>query len=427
MSFPTSSSSAATSDKDVVIVAAVRTPLCRSNKGGLVGVPPSALFQAVLQELLIRVPNLDPSSINDICVGNVLMPPSGFAALRMAQLAAGIPQTTSLQTLNRQCASSLQAIASIADSIRSGSIEIGIAAGVESMSLYSMKNIQPPPMEDYTTLPPTALDCLIPMGVTSDTVAHQYHLQRTDLDQLAVASHQKAAAAQAAGKFQSEIVSIQNPITNTIVSADDGIRPSTTPAVLAKLRPAFSPPSGRNGVGVTTAGNSSQTTDGAAAVLLMTRKRAVQLQAPILGVWRSYATVGVPPAIMGVGPAYAIPVALQRANLTTNDIAVYELNEAFASQALWCQNHLQLNPNCVNPNGGAIALGHPLGATGVRLVVSLLYELRRRQHQHNQNNHSGEHRNSSSAPPSPYGVVSMCIGTGMGAAAVLQVEPTSSL
>mmetsp|Transcript_13935 Transcript_13935/g.16863 ORF Transcript_13935/g.16863 Transcript_13935/m.16863 type:complete len:247 (+) Transcript_13935:1-741(+) len=242
---------------------------------------------------------------------------------------------------------------------------------------------------------PEAMDCLTPMGVTSDNVVQEYGLQREDLDVFALQSHQKAAKAQQAGKFQAEIVPVGS------ITHDDGIRPHTTLDVLSKLRPVFSKH------GMTTAGNSSQTTDGAAAILLMTREEATTRQLPILGVWRSYAVKGVPPRIMGIGPAVAIPAALEQVHLTTQDIDVYEINEAFASQATWCIQELQLDPRKVNPNGGAIALGHPLGCTGARQIATLLYELHRTKQR--------------------YGVVSMCIGTGMGAAAVLEVEPQSSL
>lgn len=241
----------------------------------------------------------------------------------------------------------------------------------------------------------TAMECLTPMGVTSENVVQDYGLKRKDLDEFSVRSHQKAAAAQSSGKFDQEIVPVAG------VTKDDGIRPSTTMEVLSKLKPVFK----KNGV--TTAGNSSQTTDGAAAVLLMTRKQAERRGLPILGVWRGFAVKGVPPRIMGIGPAYAIPAVLEQTGLQIGDIDVFEINEAFASQAKWCIDELSIDPVKVNPNGGAIALGHPLGCTGARQVATLLYEMHRTKKR--------------------YGVVSMCIGTGMGAAAVIEVEPQSSL
>lgn len=241
----------------------------------------------------------------------------------------------------------------------------------------------------------TAMDCLIPMGVTSENVVEKYGLQRNKLDAFAVQSHQKAAAARASGKFQREIVPVGN------VARDDGIRPQTTAEILGRLKPVF-----KEG-GVTTAGNSSQTTDGAAAVLLMTRAEANRRGLPILGVWRGYAVKGVPPRVMGIGPAVAIPAVLEQCQITIDDIDVFEINEAFASQATWCVDVLKIDPAKVNPNGGAIALGHPLGCTGARQIATLLHELHRRKQR--------------------FGVVSMCIGTGMGAAAVLEVEPDSRL
>ena len=381
---------------DVVIVAACRTPLCRSRKGKLAKVPPSTLLQTALQGVLERTPGLKPTDIDDICVGNVLLPQSGFAALRMAQVAAGIPASkASLQTVNRQCASGLQAVANIAQRLASGEIQIGIGGGVESMSFNAMKDIQPPQV-DYSGMPREAMDCLLPMGLTSEAVVQDYGLQREDLDAFAAESHRKAAAAQRNGRFRAEIVPVGD------VTEDDGIRPTTTVEILSQLKPAFVPKTG-----ATTAGNSSQTTDGAAAILLTTRAVAQRNHWPILAVWKSLATAGVPPRVMGIGPAVAIPRVLEQCGLTKDDIDVYELNEAFASQATYCRDVLGLDPDKVNPNGGAIALGHPLGCTGARMIATLIYELQRRK--------------------GGYGVVSMCIGTGMGAAAVLQVERSAAL
>lgn len=383
---------------DVVIVCAVRTPLTRARKGALKDVPPSTLLSVVLKECGNYV---DPAEIEDTCVGNVLSPASGAAAFRMAQLAAGFPSSSSLYTTNRQCSSGLQAVANIANSIQAGNIKIGIGAGVESMSTHPMKSI-PPPDVDWKLMKRNkqAMECLTPMGITSENVVKKYGLSREKLDEFAVESHVRAARAQALGKFDAEIVPVGQ------VTKDDGIRGNTTLQVLSKLKPVFDKD------GVTTAGNSSQMTDGAAAVLLMTRAEAERRNLPILGIWRGYAVKGVPPAIMGIGPAVAIPAVLQQTGLNKEDIGVYEINEAFASQASWCIETLKLNPSKVNPNGGAIALGHPLGCTGARQIVTLLNELHGRKER--------------------YGVVSMCIGTGMGAAAVLEVEqsqqsPRSSL
>jgi len=384
---------------DVVIVSALRTPLCRSRKGALAKVPPSTLLTTVLEATLKRT-GVKGEDVQDICLGNCLMPPSGYGAMRMAHIAAGIPaDSTPLSWVNRQCSSGLQAVANIADAITTGKIQIGIGGGVESMSFYPMSSIKPPDV-DWDAMKKShtktaVMDCLIPMGVTSDNVVAQYGLERRDLDKFAVRSHQKAAQARASGKFKNEIVPVGD------VLHDDGIRPQTTEKILGKLKPVFSKD------GRTTAGNSSQTTDGAAVILVMTRAEANVRALPILGVWRGYAVKGVPPRVMGIGPAVAIPAVLKQCNLTAQDIDIFEINEAFASQASWCVDVLNLDPTKVNPNGGAIALGHPLGCTGARQIATLLNELHRRKQK--------------------FGVVSMCIGTGMGAAAVLEVEPESRL
>lgn len=263
-------------------------------------------------------------------------------------------------------------------------------------SIYCRSSIKAPDVDwDVMQAEKTAMDCLIPMGQTSENVVEKYGLQRSKLDAFALSSHQKAAAARAKGKFRNEIAPVGE------VTEDDGIRPGTTMEVLGKLKAVF-----KEG-GSTTAGNSSQTTDGAAAVLLMTRAEAEKRKLPVLGVWRGYAVKGVEPRIMGIGPAVAIPAVLRQCNLTLQDIDIFEINEAFASQASWCIDVLGIDSEKVNPNGGAIALGHPLGCTGARQIATLLNELHRTKKR--------------------YGVVSMCIGTGMGAAAVLEVEPNSRL
>lgn len=250
---------------------------------------------------------------------------------------------------------------------------------------------------------PKAADCLTPMGVTSENVAERFNVSREKQDRMAVESHQKAAAAQKQGLFNAEILPVrtksvdkdgnETPVT---ISADDGVRGGTTMEILAKLKPVF-----KEG-GSTTAGNASQVSDGAAAVLLARRSFAEKHGLPVLGVVRSYAVVGVPPDVMGIGPAYAIPEALRKAGLSVGDIDIYEINEAFASQAVYCVEKLGIPMERVNPKGGAIALGHPLGATGARQIATLLHELKRR------------------GKKGAFGVVSMCIGTGMGAAAVLE-------
>ncbi|CAH6777540.1 3-ketoacyl-CoA thiolase B, peroxisomal [Phodopus roborovskii] len=387
------------SANDVVVVHGRRTPIGRAGRGGFKDTTPDELLSAVLTAVLQDV-KLKPEVLGDISVGNVLQPGAGAVMARIAQFLSDIPETVPLSTVNRQCSSGLQAVANIAGGIRNGSYDIGMACGVESMSLSDRGN--PGNVSSRLLENEKARDCLIPMGITSENVAERFGISRQKQDAFALASQQKAARAQSRGCFQAEIV----PVTATIlddkgnkktvtVSQDEGVRPSTTMEGLAKLKPAF-----KDG-GSTTAGNSSQVSDGAAAVLLARRSKAEELGLPVLGVLRSYAVVGVPPDIMGIGPAYAIPAALQKAGLTVNDIDIFEINEAFASQALYCVEKLGIPAEKVNPLGGAIALGHPLGCTGARQVVTLLNELKRRGRR-------------------AYGVVSMCIGTGMGAAAVFE-------
>ncbi|XP_040102154.1 3-ketoacyl-CoA thiolase, peroxisomal [Oryx dammah] len=387
------------SAEDVVVVHGRRTAIGRSGRGGFKDTTPDELLSAVMTAVLQDV-KLSPAQLGDICVGNVLQPGAGAMMARIAQFLSGIPETVPLLAVNRQCSSGLQAVASIAGGIRNGSYDIGMACGVESMSLADRGN--PGNVTSRLAENEKARDCLIPMGITSENVAERFGISREKQDTFALASQQKAARAQSQGCFQAEIL----PVTTTVrddkgteqsvtVAQDEGIRPGTTMEGLAKLKPAF-----KEG-GSTTAGNSSQVSDGAAAILLARRSKAEELGLPILGVLRSYAVVGVPPDIMGIGPAYAIPVALQKAGLTVDDVDIFEINEAFASQAVYCVEKLKLPLEKVNPLGGAVALGHPLGCTGARQVITLLNELKRRGKR-------------------AYGVVSMCIGTGMGAAAVFE-------
>ncbi|XP_073008668.1 3-ketoacyl-CoA thiolase 2, peroxisomal-like [Typha latifolia] len=387
---------------DVVIVAAYRTAICKSKRGGFKDTPPEDLLASVLKALIDRT-KLNPSEVGDIIVGTVLAPGSQRAIeCRMAAFYAGFPDTVPLRTVNRQCSSGLQAVADVAAAIKAGFYDIGIAAGVESMTVNSVGWSGPvnPKVEIFAQ----ARECLLPMGMTSENVAHRFGVTRQEQDQAAVESHRRAAAAAAAGKFKEEIIPVTTKIIDPktgekkqiTVSADDGIRPDTSMSVLAKLKPAFSKD------GSTTAGNASQVSDGAGAVLLMRRDLAMQKGYPILGVFRSFAAVGVDPAVMGVGPAVAIPAAAKAAGLQIDDIDLYEINEAFASQFVYCCKKLELDPEKVNVNGGAIALGHPLGATGARCVSTLLNEMKRR------------------GKDCRFGIISMCIGSGMGAAAVLE-------
>lgn len=396
---PCGSRAPQTSAEDVVVVHGRRTAIGRGRRGGFKDTTPDELLSAVLTAVLQDM-KLSPSQLGDICVGNVLQPGAGAVMARIAQFLSDIPETVPLSTVNRQCSSGLQAVFSIAGGIRNGSYDIGMACGVESMSMADARN--PGNITSRLVEKEKARDCLIPMGITSENVAERFGISREKQDAFALASQQKAARAQSKGCFRDEIV----PVTTTVcddkgterrvtVAQDEGIRPSTTMEGLAKLKPAF-----KDG-GSTTAGNSSQVSDGAAAILLARRSKAEELGLPILGILRSYAVVGVPPDIMGIGPAYAIPVALQKAGLTVDDVDIFEINEAFASQAVYCIEKLKLPLEKVNPLGGAVALGHPLGCTGARQVITLLNELKRRGNR-------------------AYGVVSMCIGTGMGAAAVFE-------
>lgn len=389
----------ADSPDDVVIVHGRRTAIGRAKRGHFKDTTPDELLSAVMKTVLSDL-NLSPDRLGDICVGNVLQPGAGALMARVAHFLSGFPEEVPVFTVNRQCSSGLQALLNIAGAIRSGTIDLGLACGVESMSLRSMSN--PGDLSSRVTDVDKARDCLMPMGITSENVAEKFGISREKQDAFAVSSHQKAAQAQRLGLFKEEIVPVQTRVLDqsgaeiqVLVSEDEGIRPGTSMEGLSRLRPAFSPE------GSTTAGNSSQVSDGAAAVLLGRRSSVQALGLGVLGVLRGSAVVGVPPDVMGIGPALAIPAALERAGLTVDDIDVFEINEAFASQAVYCVEKLGVPLHKVNPNGGAIALGHPLGCTGARQVVTLLHELRRRNKR-------------------AFGVVSMCIGTGMGAAAVFE-------
>ncbi|XP_061686014.1 3-ketoacyl-CoA thiolase, peroxisomal [Syngnathoides biaculeatus] len=384
---------------DVVVVHGLRTPIGKAKRGAFKDTTPDELLSAVMSAVLKDV-GLSPDLLGDVCVGNVLQPGAGALMARVAQFLSGFPDSVPVYTVNRQCSSGLQAVLNIAGEIRSGSVDLGLACGVESMSLRSIGN--PGDLSSRLVDNDKARDCIIPMGMTSENVAERFGISREKQDAFALTSHQKASRAQASGAFDDEMVPVVAKIVDkdgeerqVTVAKDDGFRPATTLAGLAKLPPAFKPD------GATTAGNSSQVSDGAAAVLLGRRSAVEALGLPVLGVLRASAVVGVPPDIMGIGPAVAIPEALRKAGLSVDDIDVFEINEAFASQAVYCVEKLGIPPEKVNPNGGAIALGHPLGCTGARQLVTMLHHLRR------------QHRRA-------YGVVSMCIGTGMGAAAVFE-------
>jgi len=389
-------------DDDVVIVSAVRTALCKAKKGGFRSTHAEELLSGVLKAAYTRA-NIDPALIEDIAVGNVLPPGGGASAARMAALHAGIPNTTSINTVNRQCSSGLTAINQIANEIRTGQIDFGIGAGVESMSLNYGPRATAESFSPAVLSNQESEDCLLPMGITSENVASDFNVSREVQDAFAARSFQKAATAVKNGYFRNEIVPLKVIVedkdgkeTEVVVSEDDGVRDGVTKESLAKLKPAFD----KNGS--THAGNASQVTDGAAAVVLTRRSLAIKHHLPILGKFVAAATIGVPPRIMGVGPAYAIPKILEKLNLKESDIDFYEINEAFASQAVYSINKIGINEEKVNKWGGAIALGHPLGATGARQVATGLSIAK----------HYGE----------KVFVTSMCIGSGMGMAAVFVSE-----
>jgi acetyl-CoA acyltransferase 1 len=393
-------SASAKHDNDVVIVAALRTAICKAKRGAFKDTHWTDLLAAVLKGVVERA-GIPAKDIEDVQVGTVLPAGGGATEAKMAAFAAGYPIEVALASTNRQCSSGLQAVANIAAGIKAGYFKIGVGAGVESMSTHGFDSgvgkLNASQMSNKL-----AADCLIPMGITSENVASQYGISREAQDNFAAESQKRAAKAQASGLFKEEILPVtvtvkqEDGTTKTVVvDQDDGIRP-TTAEQLGKLRPAFKKD------GSTTAGNSSQVSDGAAAVLLMTRAEANKRGLKIIGKFHTFSVVGVPPHVMGIGPAFAIPPAVKNAGLSLEDIDVYEINEAFASQATYTANKLGLSFDKVNPNGGAIALGHPLGCTGARQVSTLLNQL---------------HRNKQR-----YGVTSMCIGTGMGAAAVFEAE-----
>ncbi|KAK3845944.1 MAG: thiolase-like protein [Linnemannia gamsii] len=411
------------SDDDVVICCAVRTPITRGFKGGLKDTVPEDLLAEVLIALRERT-KLDPTLVEDICVGNVLQPSGGATTSRMAALYAGYPAETSLYTVNRQCASGLQAVVNIANAIETGEIEIGIGAGVESMSLgYGPSAMAAQASERIPRESQEAADCQLSMGMTSENVARDFGIDRKAQDEFAALSFQRAALAQKEGRFKDEIVPVRTFIKDNnkdkkaskdnseikerndeeqttrrpvVISQDDGIRDGVTFESLSKIRPAFLSD------GSTTAGNASQISDGAAAVLLMRRRTAKRLGMPILGKFITSVVRGVQPKYMGIGPAVAIPAVCKKAGIEIKDVDLFELNEAFASQTVYTIRKCGLDTNKVNVNGGALAIGHPLGCTGARQIATLLNELKRRKER--------------------VGIVTMCMATGMGAAAIFENE-----
>jgi acetyl-CoA acyltransferase 1 len=387
---------------DIVVTCALRTAITKGGKGGFKDTAAADLLHGAFKALLERS-KIDPNLVEDIAVGAVLAPGGGATEFRAAALAAGFPVTASTKSLNRQCSSGLQACVDIANQIKCGMIEIGIGAGAESMS----QQYGPQAVTEFSELLEShkeAANCKVPMGVLSEKMAKAKGIPRSDQDAFAASSFQKAVKAQKEGLFDEEIAPLTvkwtDPKTDEekqiTVSKDDGVREGITAESLGKIKAAFSKE------GTIHAGNASQISDGAAAVLLMKRSTAERLGQKIEGKFVQASIVGVPPLMMGVGPAAAIPVVLEKTGLDKSEVDIYEINEAFASQCLYCINELGLDMNKINPKGGAIAFGHPLGVTGARQVSTLLTELRRR----------GEH----------IGVTSMCVGTGMGMAAVWVAE-----
>ncbi|MFI5093971.1 MAG: thiolase family protein [Candidatus Acidiferrales bacterium] len=401
---------------EAVIVSSVRTPVGKAFKGSLRATRPDDLAALAIKEALARVPGLEAKEIDDVILG-CAMPEGeqGMNVARIAALRAGLPIETSAMTVNRFCSSGLQAIAIAAERIRGGSAQVIVAGGTESMTMVPMggNKVSPNPwLVDHSP------DTYINMGLGTEHIARKFGITREQADQFSVESHKKALAAIAAGKFKEETVPVKVKITSVVngngassggarakaapkpttqtftFDTDEGPRADTSLEALAKLKPAF------HVKGTVTAGNSSQMSDGAAAAVVMSEERAKSLGLKPLARFVAYATAGVLPEEFGIGPVAAIPKALKIAGLTLNDISVFELNEAFAAQSLAVIQQAGLDPSHVNPNGGAIALGHPLGCTGAKLMATILRELQRRNGR--------------------YGMVTMCIGGGMGAAGILE-------
>ena len=388
--------------REVVVVSALRTPVGRAFKGTLRSTRPDDLAAIAIKAALERVPKLDTKEIEDVILG-CAMPEGeqGMNVARIAALRAGLPVEVSAMTINRFCSSGLQAIAMAAERIQAGGADVIVAGGTESMSMIPMggNKISPNPwlVDHYP-------DSYLSMGLTAERVAQRFGISRAQCDEFSLASHQKALAALQAGKFDDEIVAV--PVTFTTPNGsrpkkteitfkqDEGPRADTSLEALGALKPAF------HVKGVTTAGNSSQMSDGAAAAVVMSAERAKALGIKPLARYVSFATAGYKPEEMGLGPVFAIPKALKLAGLKLDQVDVIELNEAFAAQSLAVIQEAKLDPAKVNPNGGAIALGHPLGCTGAKLTASVIRELKRRN--------------------ARYGMVTMCVGGGMGAAGIFE-------
>lgn len=388
--------------RNAVIVAAARTAVGKAPKGTLRTMRPDEMAATVIKAVIERA-GIDKNEIEDVVIGCAFPEAEqGMNVARIASLRAGLPVTAAGQTVNRFCSSGLQTIATAAQQIMAGMGDVIIAGGVESMSMVPMVGNKFVPNPYLASEYPGVY---LGMGLTAENVARQYEISREEQDAFALRSHQRAAAAQDAGKFDAEIVPLDVHIKygegsevkefHTIFTRDEGVRRDTSMEALAKLKPVFA------ANGTVTAGNSSQTSDGAAAVLLMSEEKARALGMKPLARFVSFAVGGVPPEVMGIGPVAAVPKALKYAGMELKEIDLIELNEAFAAQALAVIRELNMDEEKVNVNGGAIALGHPLGCTGAKLTVQLIHELQRQGKE--------------------FGLVTMCIGGGMGAAGIIQM------
>jgi acetyl-CoA acyltransferase len=382
--------------RDVAILAAVRTPIGRAPKGVLRNTRPDDLGALVVKEAIRRA-EVAPAQMEDLVLG-CAMPEAeqGLNIGRVIGHLAGLPDETAGMTINRFCSSGLQAVSMVADRIATGAYDAGIGGGVESMSLVPMGGNK---ISLNPTLVETFPDAYIPMGNTAENVARQFGVSRAEQDQFALASHQKAVAAWARGDMAAEVVPVptrvyENGWRTITVDKDEGPRADTSLEKLASLKPVFDP------TGTVTAGNASPLNDGAAAVVLMAADKARAEGKKIRAYFRGFAVAGVPPAIMGIGPVPAVRKLLAKAGLKIDQIDLFEVNEAFASQAVYCIRELGLPMDRVNVNGGAIAIGHPLGATGARQIATALHELERRK--------------------GKYAVLTMCVGGGMGAAGLIE-------
>jgi acetyl-CoA acyltransferase len=389
--------------KEAVVVSAVRTAIGKAPRGILKDTRPDDIAAIVIKEAVARAHGLKVEDVDDFVLG-CAFPESdqGLNLARIVAMRAGFPYTLPGQTVNRFCSSGLQAIATAAYEIMVGAVDVMIAGGVEFMSQVPIMGLTPSPNPYLVEHNPQIYTS---MGLTAENVADKFRITREEQDRFALLSHQKAAKAIKEGKFKEEIIPIPAKVRETkedgtvtvkevIFDTDEGVRYDASLEGMAALKSVF------KAKGTVTAGNSSQTSDGAAAVVLMSREKAEAMKLKPMAAFRSFAVAGVPPEIMGVGPAYAVPKALKKAGLTLKDIGLVELNEAFASQSLYVIRELGLNLDIVNVNGGAIAMGHPLGCTGAKLTTTLLYEMKRRKVR--------------------YGLVTMCIGGGMGAAGIFE-------